>query len=230
MAAGLCRPEKRWEVWTPARPPRPAPPFAWGSFMLFAAQYPKLQSFTVRHVRHSRRDADPLQLVLLRLARGRRPRNRARGRARTRSAARRNRADRLGKHRLARRAGGAGFGADQQIRRGLSRPALLRRLPVRRHRRNAGDRARLQAVRLPFANVQPNSGSQANQGVFLALLQPGDVVHGARSRRRRPSDARLAGQHVRAAGSSRSPMPSIGKRIASTWTRSRRSRASTSRS
>jgi len=29
-----------------------------------------------------------------------------------------------------------------------------------------------------FANVQPNSGSQANQGVFMALLQPGDVVMG----------------------------------------------------
>lgn len=29
-----------------------------------------------------------------------------------------------------------------------------------------------------FANVQPHSGSQANQGVFLALLQPGDTFMG----------------------------------------------------
>ncbi|MGD9657708.1 MAG: serine hydroxymethyltransferase [Methylocystis sp.] len=29
-----------------------------------------------------------------------------------------------------------------------------------------------------FANVQPNSGSQANQSVFLALMQPGDVFMG----------------------------------------------------
>ncbi|MGE8943247.1 serine hydroxymethyltransferase [Leptospira interrogans] len=29
-----------------------------------------------------------------------------------------------------------------------------------------------------FANVQPNSGSQANQGVFLALAKPGDTILG----------------------------------------------------
>ena len=29
-----------------------------------------------------------------------------------------------------------------------------------------------------FANVQPNSGSQANQGVFQAVLKPGDTIFG----------------------------------------------------
>ena len=29
-----------------------------------------------------------------------------------------------------------------------------------------------------YANVQPHSGSQANMGVYLTLLQPGDIVMG----------------------------------------------------
>ncbi len=76
-----------------------------------------------------------------------RSRDRRRDRQGARPPAARDRADRLREHRLQGRARGAGLGHDQQICRGLSGQALLRRLPVRRHRRDAGDRARQEAVR-----------------------------------------------------------------------------------
>ncbi|KPU82551.1 serine hydroxymethyltransferase [Marinosulfonomonas sp. PRT-SC04] len=41
----------------------------------------------------------------------------------------------------------------------------------------AMDRAK-QLFGCDFVNVQPNSGSQANQGVFQALIQPGDTILG----------------------------------------------------
>ena len=73
----------------------------------------------------------------------------------------------------------AGLGAHQQICRGLSRPALLRRLPVRRHRRAARHRPRdRELFGCGFANVQANSGSQANQAVLLGLAKPGDTLLG----------------------------------------------------
>ncbi len=44
------------------------------------------------------------------------------------------------------------------------------------------DRAK-QLFNCGFANVQPNSGSQANQGVFQAVLKPGDTILGMSSMR-----------------------------------------------
>ena len=90
-----------------------------------------------------------------------------------------DRTDRLREHRLARRARGAGLDHDQQIRGRLSGPALLWRLPVCRCRR--AELAIDRVTRLfdcAFANVQPNSGSQANQSVMLALAKPGDTILG----------------------------------------------------
>ena len=80
---------------------------------------------------------------------------------------------------------------------GLSGPALLRRLPVRRHRRAAGDRARRPSCSAAsFANVQPHSGAQANAAAFMALMQPGDTFMGLNLAAGGHLTPRLAGQHV----------------------------------
>ena len=143
------------------------------------------------------RGAESFEQLFRRLPGRVRSRNRPRRRAGAGPPAQGNRADRLGKHRFARRAGGAGLGADQQICRGLSGQALLRRLPVRRYRRKSRHRARDQAVWLPLRQCAAQF-RQPGQPVGV----PGAVaarrrVHGPRSRRGRPSDPRLAGQHVR---------------------------------
>jgi glycine hydroxymethyltransferase len=88
----------------------------------------------------------------------------------------------------------------------------------------AGDRARQEIVRRDFANVQPNSGSQMNQAVFLALLQPGDTPSWGSPR----CGGHLThGSPVNMSGKWFKPVP-YGVRPTircSTWTRSRRAGA-----
>ena len=94
--------------------------------------------------------------------------------------------------------GRAGLAADQQVRRGLPRQALLRRLRVRRRGRAAGHRPRSSSCSAPsYANVQPNSGSQANQARVLRPAAARRHHHGHEPGRRRPPDPRHAAEHER---------------------------------
>ena len=70
-----------------------------------------------------------------------------------------------------------------------------------------------------FANVQPNSGSQMNQAVFLALLAARRHFHGPRSRRRRPPHPRLAGEHFRQMVQGAALHRARATTSSSTWTR-----------
>ena len=75
-----------------------------------------------------------------------------------------------------RRHAGPGFGDDQQVRGGLSRPALLRRLRERRRHRTAGDR--------------PDQGA-----VRGGLRQRAAALRGAGQRRRLPGADQARGHH-----------------------------------
>ena len=116
--------------------------------------------------------------------------------ARARPPEERDRADRLREHRLARRARGHGQRAHQQVRRGLSRQPLLRRLPVRRPGREPRHRARQEAVRLPLRQRAVALGQHRQPGGIHGADEPRRYLHGAQPRRRRTPDARLARQHV----------------------------------
>ena len=114
----------------------------------------------------------------------------------TRPPARRDRADRVGEHRQPRGARGAGLGAHQQVRRRPAGPALLRRLPVRRHRRNIGDSARYQAFRMSIRKRAAAFGRLRQRGRLHGPDGAGRHLHGPQPRGRRASDPRLARQHV----------------------------------
>ena len=79
-----------------------------------------------------------------------------------------------------------------------------------------------------FANVQPHSGARANQAVFFALLQPGDTFMGldlaAGGHLTHGSPVNYVRQMVQAGVL----YACAARTSASTWTRSRRWRASTS--
>ena len=91
----------------------------------------------------------------------------------------------------ARRARGAGLGAHQQVRRGLPRPPLLRRLRVRRRRRDARDRARQVRCSAPSSRTcsrtpaprptprcSPRSRAPATASSGLELAHGGHLTHG----------------------------------------------------
>ena len=91
-----------------------------------------------------------------------------------------------------------------------------------------GDRARLQAVLLPFRQRPAEFRQPGESGRVYRADAAGRHVHGPRSRRRGTSDPRLAGQYVRPVVQAGLLWRSTARPIASTWTRSRRSRASIS--
>ena len=107
------------------------------------------------------------------------PRAGARHAGRTTTPGGSHRADRLGELCQSARARGAGLGAHQQVRRGLSRQALLRRLRVRRRRRSSWRSTAPSSCSAP--TTRTCSRTRARRPTprrYFALLQPGDTDPG----------------------------------------------------
>ena len=98
-----------------------------------------------------------------------------------------------------------GIGAHEQVRRGLSRPALLRRLRVRGRRRAAGDRSREGALRRR-ARQRAAARRRAGQRRRLPRAARAGRPHPRHEARpRRPPHARHEDQLLRAGSTTSSP-------------------------
>ena len=98
---------------------------------------------------------------------------------RNRPPGRPHRADRLRELREPRGARGAGLGAHQQVRRGLSRQALLRRLRVRRHRRDSWRSSARRSCSAPTTRTSSRTRARRRtRPSTTAVLKPGDAMLG----------------------------------------------------
>ncbi len=137
-----------------------------------------------------------------------------------------HRADRVGELREPGGDGGAGLAAHEQVRRGLSGQALLRRLRARRCRRAAGDRPGEEALRRRLRQRPAAFGSAGQPGGLPRRAEAGRHDPRHEPAARRTPDARLAGQHQRQVVQRRPLRPPPGDRAH----RLRRRRAAGARS
>ena len=126
-----------------------------------------------------------------------RSRTRRRDRERVQPPTGWDRADRVRKHCFRRRAGSPRVGADQQIRRGLSRPPLLRRLRLCRYRGDPGNRAGQAAFWLRLRECAAAFRRAGQPGRLPGAGQAGRHHPGHEPGRRRPSDPRRRAKFVR---------------------------------